>query len=231
MRLRSFNSGGINRFEQILASAAREPEDVCALLDDVSLSTRVSPEIEIEAQSFVNRFAAGEYLHCVLGDSNIPNLDEDRGIWAWLSAFYFDQLCPDGTKPGKAYRWVPAVNSFQRYYRHLLAGPYFIYRAYRDNPQHAMAALATPVHRPGDIVEQLASRQELVTNQSVMEAATKLYIGEDGLPKLRAAGKGDGSARRLADVLTQLELTWDLYDLSVEKLLELLPPEFDEFKS
>ena len=231
MRLRSFNTGGINRFEQFLASAARDPEDLRALLEDIGLSTRVSPEIEVEARSFVNRFAAGEYLYCFLGDSNISNLDEDRGIWAWLSAFYFDQLCPDGTKPGRDYRWVPAVNSFRNYYRHLLAGPYFIYRAHRDNPQHAMAVLATPLHRPGDIVEQLASRQELVTNHSVLEAATRLYIGEDGLPKPRAAGRGAGSTRRLADVLTQLDLTWDLYDLSTEKLLELLPPEFDEFKS
>ena len=231
MRLRSFNSDGINRFEQFLESAARDPEDLRALLDDVSLSTRVCPEIEVEARTFVNRLAAGEYLYCVLGDSKISNLDEDRGTWAWLSAFYFDQLCPDGKKPGKVYRWVPAVNSFRNYYRHLLAGPYFICRAHRDNPQHAMAALATPLHSPGDIVEQLASRQELVTNHSVMEAATKLYIGENGRPKPRAAGRGAGSARRLADVLTQLDLTWDLYDLSVDKLLELLPPEFDEFKS
>ena len=231
MKLRSFNTGGINRFGQFVASAARDPVDLRALLDNVGLSTAVSPEIEVEARSFVNRFAAGEYLYSLLGDSNISNLDEDRGIWAWLSAFYFDQLCPDGTKPGMDYRWVPAVNSFRNYYRHLLAGPYFIYRAHQGDPQLAMAVMATPLHRPGDIVEQLASRQELVTNHSVMEAATRLYIGEHGLPKSRAAGRGAGSARRLADVLTQLDLTWDLYDLSTEKLLKLLPGEFDEFKA
>ncbi len=231
MKLRSFNAGGINRFGQFLSSAARDTEDLHAFLGAPSLSTPVTPEIGFEPRSFVNRFAAGEYLYSLLGDSNIFNLDEDRGIWAWLSAFYFDQLCPDGTNPGKDYRWVPAVNSFRNYYRHLLAGPYFIYRAHKDNPQHAMAVLATPLHRPGDIVEQLASRQELVTNHSVMEAATRLYIGGDGVPKPRAAGRGAGSARRLADVLTQLDLTWDLYDLSTEKLLELLPAEFDEFKA
>lgn len=231
MKLCMFNPDGINRLKQFLASPARDPEDLRAFLEDLSLSTKVNAEIEVEVRSFVNRFAAGEYLYHLLGDSNISNLDEDQGTWAWLSAFYFDQLCPEGMKPGMDYRWVPAVNSFRSYYRHLLAGPYFIYRAHRDNPQHAMAVLATPLHRPGDIVEQLASRQELVTNPSVMEAATKLYIGEDGLPKPRAAGRGAGSARRLADVLTQLDLTWDLYGLSTEKLLELLPPEFDEFKS
>ena len=231
MKLCSFNTGGINRFEQFLSSEARGTEDLHAFLGAPGLSTAVSPEIEVEARSFVNRFAAGEYLHSLFGDSNIFNLDEDRGIWAWLSAFFFDQLCPVGTKPGMEYRWVPAVNSFRNYYRHLLAGPYFIYRAHQDNPQLALAVLATPLHRPGDIVEQLASRQELVTNHSVMAAATRLYIGEDGLPKPRAAGRGAGSARRLADVLTQLDLTWDLYDLSTEKLLELLPAEFDEFKT
>lgn len=231
MKLRSFNAGGINRFERFLSSSARDSEDLHEFLGDPGLSTAVSPEIEAESRPFVNRFAAGEYLHSLLGDSNIFNLDEDRGIWAWLSAFYFDQLCPDGTKPGRDYRWVPAVNSFRNYYRHLLAGPYFIYRAHKDNPQLAMAVLATPLHRPGDIVEQLASRLELVTNHSVMEAATRLYIGADSLPKPRAAGRGAGSARRLADVLTQLDLTWDLYDLTTEKLLELLPAEFDEFKA
>ena len=231
MKLRSFNTGGINRFKEFLSLTTRDTEDLLAFLGDPGLSTAVSPEIEVGARSFVNRFAAGEYLHSLLGDSNIFNLDEDRGIWAWLSAFYFEQLCPDGTTPGMHYRWVPAVNSFRNYYRHLLAGPYFIYRAHQDHPQLAMAVMATPLHRPGDIVEQLASRQELVTNHSVMEVATRLYIGEDGLPKPRAAGRGAGSARRLADVLTQLDLTWDLYDLSTDKLLELLPAEFDEFKA
>lgn len=230
MKLRSFNTGGINRFEEFLASVVRNDDDLHTLLEDHSLSTTVSPEIEVEARSFVNRYAAGEYLYFLFRDSNISNLDEDRGIWAWLSAFYFDQLCPSGTNPGKDYRWVPAVNSFRNYYRHLLAGPYFIYRAHKDNPQHAMAVLATPLHRPGDIVEQIASRQEIVTNHSVMEAATRLYIGENGAPKPRAAGRGPGSARRFADVLTQLDLTWDLYDLTTDKLLGLLPSEFDEFK-
>ena len=138
MKLRSFNKVGINRFEQFRASAVRSPEDLHALLEDPGLSTTLSPEIEVEARSFGNRFAAGEYLFFLFRESNISNLDEDRGIWAWLSAFYFDQLCPDGTSPGMDYRWVPSVNSFRNYYRHLLAGPYSIYRAHQDNPQLAM---------------------------------------------------------------------------------------------
>ena len=65
-----------------------------------------------------------------------------------------------------------------------------------------------------------------------MDAASRLYIGEGRYTQAKSSRKRvQAAARRLADVLTQLDLTWDLYDLSTEKLLDLLPSEFDEFKS
>ncbi|MFQ5653524.1 MAG: hypothetical protein ACE5GW_02190 [Planctomycetota bacterium] len=45
-----------------------------------------------------------------------------------------------------------------------------------------------------------------------------------------AGGKGRGSARRLADLANQLDLTWDLHTMKAEELLEILPAEFDRFK-
>ena len=74
-------------------------------------------------------------------------------------------------KPGALARHIPEPGNFQRYYRHLLAGPYRIYRAHRDDPQRALALLCQPLDSPGDVVEQLASRQELVTNRGIMELA------------------------------------------------------------
>ena len=231
MNLRSFNMNGIRCFREFRASPVKEAGELDAILEEPSLSAEISPVIDVKPKEFPNRFAAGEYLYNLFRDADITNLDDNPEIWAWLAAFYFWQLCPPGTRPGKDYRWEPSVSNFRNYYRHLIAGPYYIYRAHQDNPQLALAVLATPLHRPGDIVEQLASRQEIVTNETVMDAATRLYIGSDGTPKARAAGRGDGSARRLADVLAQLDLTWDLYDISTEKLLDLLPSEFDGFKS
>ena len=37
------------------------------------------------------------------------------------------------------------------------------------------------------------------------------------------------SARRLADVLLQFDVTWDLYAMKANNLLELLPKEFKKF--
>jgi len=91
--------------------------------------------------------------------------------------------------------------------------------------------LCQPLHTPGDLVEQLASRQELVTNQAFMSAATALYVdAATQQPKRGARGKTRGTARRLADICNQLDVTWDLYAMNAGELLGKLPREFQRFQ-
>ena len=233
VKLRRLNDEGIEQFAQfrMLFQGDAAPADLENLLVDTSLSGEVEGSVEVVQQHFSTRFAVGEYLHGIFSTGAVPRVDSDRGVWAWLSAFYFDQLCAPHGRLGDVARWVPAVGDFRKYYRHLLAGPYQVFRAHRDNPNRARAVLANPPHTPGEVAEQLASRQELVTNPSVMEAATRLYVvTTTGSLKLGAAAHGSGSARRLVDVLNQLDLIWDLYSMTAEHLLDLLPSEFEKFK-
>jgi hypothetical protein len=72
-------------------------------------------------------------------------------------------------------RAMPLVDNYQKFYRHLLVGPFLIVRAHRDAPDRAIAMLCNPLWKPGEIAEQLASRKELVTNRAVAEVATRLY--------------------------------------------------------
>ena len=158
-------------------------------------------------------------------------MDSDVGIWAWLAAFYFDQLIQSNGRVGEDARWVPAVGDFRKYYRHLLAAPYQIFRAHRDNPHRALVLLANPPNRPGDLVEQLLSRQEVVTNKTAMQVATTLYIDPvTKFPKANATRRRRGGATRFVAVLSQLDLIWDLYHITPDQLIELLPAEFEEFK-
>jgi hypothetical protein len=237
MKIRRLSDAGIERFGVFLDSLKTEAPEPFPneIMSNTDMSELVQPEIEIEQRNFINRFEVAEYLNQVLAEAEIPNIERDRGLWAWLAMFYFDQLCPPESsgqrKPGERARWILAVGDFRKYYRHLLAGPYRIYRAHRDNPSRAFALLCTPAHRPGDIAEQLASRQELVTNTGVMEAATTLYVDDETeKPKRGAAGRGPGSARRLADVLNQFDVAWDLYSMETEDLIKILPDEFDRFR-
>jgi len=236
--LRRLNEGGIQRFEEFLDSLTTDtPQAVPVdILTEIATSEPVQPEVEIEDRAFATRFEAARYLNGQLGSAGITNIERDKGLWAWLALYYFGQLCPPDTdgnrKPGERARWIPATGDFRKYYRHLFAGPFLVYRAHCDAPERALALLCAPLARPGDIVEQLASRQELVTNPAVMQAATILYVDPGTRqPKRGAAGRGPGSARRLADVLNQFEVTWDLHSMRAEDVLTMLPSEFDRFRA
>ena len=238
MKLRRLNASGIERMSAFLDSlttpAPQEPP--YGILEDAATSEALAADIEVEKKDFSSRLEVARYLDERFGDAETRGIERDHGVWAWLALLFFDTLCPPTPsgvrKPGARARWIPEVNNFRRYYRHLLAGPYLIYRAHRDDPERAMILLCSPISTMGDIVEQVASRQELVTNRAVVGTATKLYYdAAKKAPRRGAGGKGPGSPRRLADILNQLDLTWDLYAISEDDLVARLPSEFDRFKS
>ena len=234
MVIRSFNPNGVRAFKEHLddvrsGTTTSAPVD---LLEMDSLSAVIPGEILVPDWAFPTRFSLGRALYDLFSKPGLRSYHDQAGVYSWLSAKFFDELCPDtgtGRKPGEAARWILEEDDFRRYYRHLLAGPERIYRTHADDPQVTMAVLAQPPHRPGDLAEQLSARQERISNRTVMAVATQLYVS-NGTIRRGAAGKGAGSARRLANVLDQLDLTWDLYDLDPDGLLKLLPSEFDSFR-
>jgi hypothetical protein len=237
MNLRRLNAQGMQLFAEYLESLKSTPilpPPLVLLSEDVT--SEEASALEVDRQNFGSRLAAAQWLYETLEAAHIPNVARDAGLWAWLSLLHFDEVCPpDGRgyrKPGECARHIPDVSNFQRYYRHLLAGPWRIYRTHRDDPARAMVVLCQPLHTPGDLVEQLASRQELVTNRAFLAAATTLYVDpHTRLPKRGGGGKSRGTARRLADVCNQFDVTWDLYALEPDELLARLPKEFERFRA
>lgn len=237
MIMQRLTKTGIARMTAFLDSLTTEsplpyPSD---LLESGECAEPFPQLTEIEDRSFRTRLEIAEYLYPKLEGADQAALQRDPGIWSWLALFYFRQLCEKGHggkyKPGALPRWVLAADSYTRYYRHLIAGPYQIYRAHRADPKRAAALLCNPPGKMGDVVEQIASRQDLVTNPAVVEAATALYVDPvSGRYKRGAGSKLAGSPRRYAAVLDQLDLTYDLRSMSGERLLTLLPTEFERFR-
>ena len=236
MKVARLNHAGLKTFagymESLKHGAAHQVPT--GLLTSPENTELLSVNLEVELRDFASRFDAAEYLHQRFTAVGLADAERDAGMWAWLSLFYFDSVCPAGPggvrKPGASARHIPEVDNFQRYYRHLLAGPYRIYRAHRSDPARALALLCQPLDSPGDMVEQFASRQELVTNPGVIGLATKLYVDMTSRRQKRGAGsKGGGSARRLWEVLDQFDLTWDLYAASTDELASVMPKEFSRF--
>jgi hypothetical protein len=238
MRVRRLNQRGLQRLadelERIRSGQSLALSRDLEQSDEFSLE--VVPPLELERLTFANRFALAEYLHRRLGNGAIDRIEDDIGVWAWLSVFMFDQLCPPDRqgrhRPGEVARWIPDPTNFKKYYRHLLAGPFRIYRLHSENPRRAMAMLSGPPDKPGELHEQLASRQELVTNAAIVQTATNLYLDSvSGEAKRGASGSGPGSVRRFAVIMRQYDVTWDLSLISHTELLKMLPREFDRFRS
>ena len=234
-QLRRFTESGIDLAIQGLERvAAGEKFDLVTLLEDDRFTEKITRERVVEVVRFANRMDCGEYF-CRLLETNKNalglNPETDKGLWTWLALLWSDQLLSNAGDPvGKLYRWVPSM-SFRHYYRHLLAGPYFVYKAHSDNPARAWALLCTEPYAPGEVYEQIVSYRNMVRFPSIVETVTRLYFDPArGRLKRGSAGKSGGSARRFAAVLGQFELTYDFYGMEAEEILALLPSEFDRFR-
>lgn len=241
MRLRRLNEKGIEEFGIYLDALASNSmlAPPMEMLEDPTKSDGLTLKVEIDSKKFSNRFEAAKYLYDKFIEAGVADFDLDRGVWAWLSLFWFDALRPPADKlkknwPGERARWIPSEShDWKKFYRHLLAGPWRVYRFHRDNPARAMVVLCGPLYAPGEASEQLLSRQEVVTNRGIVELATRLYYDPVGQKiKRGAASKGAGSFRRFAkDFPDQFGVTWDLYAMTADQVEALLPREFNRFLS
>jgi hypothetical protein len=235
------NDSGIARLLEFVHGVKNDPTLAAPLeiLTHPSTSTDLGEVcVEIEHQTFGSRFAAAKYLYETLDGSGLTQIEQDRGLWAWLALFFYEELCPPSNKgqrkPGEDARWELQMAP-RRYYRHLLAGPYSIYKAHNQCPNSVEILLCGPLDEPGEIVGQLAATQEIVRNRPLLAAATSLYLDpETRRPKKGAASKPTprraGTSRRFVQLFNQLNVVWDLHAMQPDSILEMLPQEFDRFK-
>lgn len=227
MKLGRLTQLGMDRFSAFLDElkfnpSAKVPKD---LLSFPAYFTTTDDEIEVVPYRFNSRWDVGKYMNSLISSSGIDDPERDTLLWAGLTVFYFDVLCPVSKTGQRKVReraaYIPESQNWRRYYRHLLLGPYLIYRAHLENPERAMALLCKPPHVIGEVEAQIAAYQELISNKAVVELATRLYY--DSQTKTTKPGAGDKESpiapRRLVSILRQFDLTWDLYAASTEEIL------------
>lgn len=242
MKLCRLNDAGLEHMEKFLDSLTTEvPENYPgSILTDQATSEELPVYIDVDHdQSFIRRFDAAAYLYRVLAELRKPqyqNLERDRGLWAWLALLWFKQLCPPDQngvfRPKERARWIPVLDDARRYYRHLLLGPYLIYRMHARTPDLTEAVLSSEVHvGTSEVFRTIIETQQFVTSTSVIALIGRLYYDSKRKRLIRGAGtKGPGGVRRLGNVLSQLDRTYDLHSIRPDELASLLPQEFLEVR-
>ena len=245
MQVRRLNSTGLARFRTFLEEArfSSSPLGIpMEVLTSRSTSAGLNVAIELEPLSGVSsKLALTRYLYETLGP-----LDQDaslgrNGMWSWLGLLFFDTLCP--ANPSTSLRaarqnWYyifqpdEGPQNFQTYYRHLLYTPFHLYRTFQGTAGRVL--LTGEAHIGGEMVEQIASRLEYISCRAVLEALDQLYLddvsGELHLKPGATSRTRPGALGRFTTFLEQIAITYDLYGMTGENIVELLPSEFDEWR-
>lgn len=232
--VRVLNDRGLQDFRKYLAeiregSTGPPPFH---LLTHPRCSEAMADGLAVEGRIFQDRLDAARYLYGIFQRLPHSQVNQNVGLWSWLALYYFDQVSPSDPMgkrtPGQDSRHILDLDS-RRYYRHLLYGLFNIFALHGEE---APLLCSGPLHRPSTHYEAIASRQGLVTNQGVVDAAHFLYydLAKGTVKRGATATPKPGTLGRFIDVIEQLDLTHDLYSMTGEEILSLLPPEFDAWQ-
>lgn len=231
--VRRLTDSGVNEFESWLQSVREGARTVppLGLLTDEAHSEEMEFSAAVEDRAFVTRYDLGEYLGSVFRDVDPTTISRDTGLWSWLALFYFDQLCPhsaDGQRaPRETYSYILSSN-FRHFPRHAIRTTWDMVSRFGEDVRFLFSK---SLDQRGEIIEQIAARQEFFTCETVIRAASLLYNDTERKTfKVGAAGRGAGSVARYIKVLQQFQLTYDLYALHGQEIVNLLPKEFEKYK-
>lgn len=232
MKVRRLNHDGVQAFSAYLRQRrdGKSPEPPMNLLQDPECTEPIPVEAEIETRSFPNRMSLAAYLNKEVFTESWGGIEKDIGLWTWIALFYIGQICPPERQPKKLYSYVlRGDDNHRHYYRHLANGPF---RLYRSHGSLARVMLAGPLDQHPDMAEQLASRQNIVTNTALIRAADYLYWDPEREDhSVGAASRNrSGAVRRLIDVTDQVARTYDLFAMTAQDIVDLLPDEFREWQ-
>jgi hypothetical protein len=235
--LRQFNAAGIQTFRNYVA-AAREnpalPPPWDLLLDD-QYSLVVSPQIVLEPREFRLRADAAHYFKEVLAPLEEINLLKNAGLWTWLTLYYFDEVAPEveGRRSLKNdYHYIYEPKASHHYIKHLL---FLSWRIISITLTYNRLLLQVPIYVYDAVTDNIMKKLFITRIPCIFEVLDRIYWDDinnrvrTGIVTQPSIKPGDLN-HRLPLRIRQLEKTYDLHELSAERLIELLGEEFRPYR-
>ena len=231
--LRRLTAEGIAEAQAFLARLRDAPDGDRTPPDDLLFGDRCSRPFDagagimVESRVFGTRRDAGAYLSPLLAPVR-HRITDDAGVWSWLGMYYFADTVR--VKDGHVQLHTAEASLFlgeraaQRRYRHYL---WMAWRIYEQYGERASFLLDQPLTARGDLLEAIGGYARIFNSAGIVPLALRLYTRENKLKRGFSAKQGHpGNIRRLPAVLEQLALTYDVYGMGPEALLDVLPDDF-----
>jgi len=233
MRAREFNARGIAKAREFLAEVRRNPTGRKTPPEELLLGARYTRSfrgglmVDSRWHGFRSRREIGEYLAPRLAPFRARIADR-TSLWSWLGIFHFEDTVRivDG-----AARLSPLDETFvidrldkqnlRGMHRHYLRSAWLLWETHRDD---AAFLLDQPPWARGGIANEVFQSQRIFNSAGVVRLVLSLYT--NGARSKRGFRDQPGGLRHLLRVLDQLERTHDVYGMSPEALVRILPQEF-----
>ncbi len=225
---RTLTDTGIRRAQAVLRDIRDHPErplkvpNAVLYGDDCSRSLNDAPAVE--HHQLTTRRDAAEYLMALT-----PPLDQrlvdDWHFWSWLGLFHVEDILHTPERRGRMSREVetfvvdPTVKqSLRSDYRNYLWAAWRLHQRFGDDMSFL---LDRDMMEIGDIVRRITNSPRVFNSTGVAELIVRLY--SDGPRPKRGHVSQPGGLNHLLRVLPQLELTHDVYGMTPDALLRILP--------
>ena len=231
---RELTIDGVVRARELLADARAHPSLPIVvphgLLFEPPFSVEVPNAPNVLSQPFESRRDAAAYFTPLLASARSHWIDH-YGMWSWLGMYFLrDNVRVHDNRVRLFDRDESYVifsderQSDRRRYLHYLWSAWQLAEVHPD----AQYILDRPLMDQSDIVDRVFSYPRLFNSVAVVQLILRLYTaGADAKPR---HGRSRGGLRHLIRVLDQLERTHDIYGMTLDQLLRILPPDFDPWK-
>lgn len=234
--IRQFTQTGIDEFKKYILNSRQgtglEPIPYHLLWDN-KFSVEFSYLIEIERNQFDTGYESAQYFAELFRDVDYNEIGYKSGLWSWLSLYYLEELLEkrrDPTAPIYLPRNYILFNDIDPGY-HKLVAPCQFYRTHREESR---LLLSWPVGNTQKLADLVMRNYTIARSVEMVKVVNLLYIDDTGKIKVNASGniietRKQGSFTRLSQVCEQLSQTYDIYNMERDKIIALLPDEFDSW--
>ncbi len=236
--VRQLTQDGIDAFRGYIEATRRgeNPGPIPShLLYRSPYSESLGQHVEIEQGRFVTKYEAAVYFSGVFENIDQKEISYNGGLWSWMSLYYLDELSPKSKVMGSKKFYHPSCYilevehgnlNWTQYKYHLLATPFYVYKRHGEESK---MLLAGQVSSWKSFTYHLVSRPQFARSREVIKLVNRLYSDSNGNTKSGALEGNPGTLYRLFSVFQQLAFNYDVFNMTCAQMIELLPPEFDQW--